>query len=37
VISQEKVKSGPEYILARDGKLYVRCYDTDYVFEVRRM
>ncbi len=36
VMAREKVKSGPEYVLARDGKLYVRCYDTDYVFEVRK-
>jgi hypothetical protein len=29
------VKSGPEDILEKDGKLFVRCYDTDYVFDLR--
>lgn len=36
VVAQAKVKSGPEYIVAREGSLYVRCYDTDAVFEVRK-
>ncbi len=36
VVAQAKVKSGPEYIVARGGTLYVRCYDTDAVFEVRK-
>lgn len=28
------VKSAPDYIFYRDKKLYVRTYDTDYIFEV---
>ncbi len=36
VIARAKVKSGPDYIVLKDGKVYVRCYDVDYVFEVRR-
>jgi outer membrane protein assembly factor BamB len=31
-----KVRSGPEYLIPKDGKLYVRTYDTDYVFRLRR-
>jgi hypothetical protein len=27
-----KVKSGPSYILERDGRIYARTYDHDYVF-----
>lgn len=29
------LKSGPQYILRRGDRVYVRCYDTDYVFAVR--
>ncbi len=29
-----KLKSGPSYILAREGKLFVRTYNTDYVFSI---
>lgn len=36
VLVKQPVKSGPEHILAKDGKLYVRTYDTDYVFEIRQ-
>ncbi|MCC6160176.1 MAG: hypothetical protein IT350_19145 [Deltaproteobacteria bacterium] len=28
------VKSGPEYLILKDETLYVRCYDTDYVFAI---
>ena len=29
------VKTGPDFLYARDGKLYVRTYDTDYEYEIR--
>lgn len=29
------VKTGPDWLLLRDGVLYVRTYDTDYTFDVR--
>ncbi len=29
-----KLKSGPSYILERDGKLFVRTYNTNYVFSI---
>lgn len=35
-VGKAKVKSGPDYLFYRSGKLYVRCYDTDYVFELRQ-
>jgi outer membrane protein assembly factor BamB len=35
-VGKTKVKSGPDYLFLRSGKLYVRCYDTDYVFELRQ-
>lgn len=31
-----RVKTGPEMLIPKDGKLFVRCYDTDYVFRMRR-
>ncbi len=31
-----KVKSGPDYIVEKDGKLYVRTYNMDYVFDIVR-
>lgn len=34
VLAQEPLKSMAEYIFYEDGKLYVRTYNTDYVFEV---
>jgi outer membrane protein assembly factor BamB len=34
VKGRQKVKSGPEVLAVHDGKLHVRCYDTDYVFEL---
>jgi hypothetical protein len=30
-----KLVTGPDYVIARDGKLYVRTYNTDYVFAIR--
>jgi hypothetical protein len=30
------VKSGPLYIIRKGERVYVRCYDTDYVFAIRR-
>lgn len=35
-VGKTRLKSGPEYLFYRSGKLYVRCYDTDYVFELRQ-
>lgn len=29
-----KLKTGPDFIFERDNQLYVRCYDTDYVFDI---
>lgn len=34
VVSEIPVKSGPDYIILKDGKLFVRTYDTDYVYAV---
>ncbi len=34
-VSKLKIKSGPDYLLLKDEQLYVRCYDTDYVFDLR--
>lgn len=34
VVSEIPVKSAPDYIILKDGKLFVRTYDTDYVYEV---
>ncbi len=34
VLEQYKIKSKADYIIYKDDKLYVRTYDTDYVFEV---
>ncbi len=36
VIAKHPLKTGPDYILEKGGKLYVRAYDTDYVFEIKR-
>jgi outer membrane protein assembly factor BamB len=29
------LKTGPDFIMKRDDRVYVRCYDTDYVFVIR--
>lgn len=34
VVQKLRVKSGPEYVIRKDDKLYVRTYDMDYVFAV---
>lgn len=34
VLSKETIKSRADYILEKDGDLYVRTYNTDYVFEI---
>ncbi len=37
VVQQLPVRSGPDYLVAKGfDRLYVRTYDTDYVFELRR-
>ena len=36
VLEKYKLKSSADYIICKDDKLYVRTYDTDYVFEVSR-
>jgi len=36
VLEQYKINSRVDYIICKDDKLYVRTYDTDYVFEVSR-
>lgn len=36
VIAKYPLKTGPDYVLEKEGKLYVRAYDTDYVFEIKR-
>ncbi|XYH94148.1 hypothetical protein ACMHYB_40805 [Sorangium sp. So ce1128] len=35
VVSKLPMKSGPEFLVEKEGKLFVRTYDTDYVFEIR--
>ncbi|WP_437686171.1 hypothetical protein [Sorangium sp. So ce176] len=35
VVSKLPIKSGPEYLVEKEGKLFVRTYDTDYVFDIR--
>ncbi|WP_437934685.1 hypothetical protein [Sorangium sp. So ce341] len=35
VASKLSLKSGPAFLVEKDGKLFVRTYDTDYVFEIR--
>ncbi len=36
VLEQYKINSRADYIICKDDKLYLRTYDTDYVFEVSR-
>ncbi|MBI4699559.1 MAG: hypothetical protein HY744_00085 [Deltaproteobacteria bacterium] len=35
VASRTPVASGPSLLVEKDGRLFVRTYDTDYVFEIR--
>ncbi|MEC8422927.1 MAG: hypothetical protein VX000_04055 [Myxococcota bacterium] len=34
LVSKTRLKTGPDYLLLRDNRLYVRTYDTDYVFDI---
>lgn len=34
VLAEKELKSKPDYIIYKDGKLFVRTYNMDYVFEV---
>ena len=36
VIQKIKIKSGPDYIIRKNNDIYVRAYDTDYVFRIQR-
>lgn len=36
VIQKIRLKSGPDYIIRKNDDIYVRTYDTDYVFEIQR-
>jgi serine/threonine protein kinase len=36
VLQKIKLKSGPEYIIRKNDEIYVRTYDTDYLFEIVR-
>lgn len=35
VIRRQLLKTAPDYIIPEDNRLFVRCYDTDYVFGIR--
>jgi hypothetical protein len=35
-IQKIKIKSGPDYIIRKNNDIYVRAYDTDYVFRIQR-
>ncbi|MCA9569655.1 MAG: hypothetical protein KC656_17535, partial [Myxococcales bacterium] len=35
LLEKEPLKTGPDLVIERDGRLFVRTYDRDYVFEVR--
>ena len=36
VLEKYKINSRADYIIYKDDKLYVRTYDTDYIFEVTK-
>lgn len=36
ILQQINLKTAPEYIIQKDNKLFVRTYDTNYVFEIKR-
>lgn len=36
IIHAIKLRSGPDYILLQGDRLFVRTYDTDYIFRVPR-
>jgi hypothetical protein len=33
-LSRIRLRTGPSYVIEKAGKLYVRTYDTNYVFEL---
>jgi outer membrane protein assembly factor BamB len=35
LLQQIPVKSAPEYLILQDNKLYVRTYNTDYVYQIK--
>ncbi len=35
IVQKEKIKTMHDYIIPKDGKLHVRCYDTNYVYELK--
>ncbi|AFZ34058.1 hypothetical protein Sta7437_0449 [Stanieria cyanosphaera PCC 7437] len=37
VLQQINLKTAPDYIIRKGNKLYVRTYDTDYIFEIKFM
>lgn len=37
ILQQINVKTAPDYIIPKDNKLFVRTYDTDYVFEIQSL
>ncbi len=36
ILQQINVKTAPDYIIPKDNKLFVRTYDTNYVFEIQQ-
>ncbi len=36
VVQKLRLASGPEYVIARGDRVFVRCYNTDYVFKLTR-
>lgn len=36
ILQQIKLQTAPNYIIQKDNKLYVRTYDTDYVFVIKK-
>ncbi|WP_438014453.1 hypothetical protein WMF18_26540 [Sorangium sp. So ce315] len=35
IVSKLPIKSKPDFFVEKEGKLFVRTYDTDYIFEIR--
>ncbi|WP_437630665.1 hypothetical protein [Sorangium sp. So ce854] len=35
IVSKLPIKSKPDFLVEKEGKLFVRTYDTDYIFEIR--
>jgi hypothetical protein len=35
VIQKIKLKSGPDYIIRKNNDIFVRAYDTDYIFRIK--